>query len=195
MGFFSSRKAEDNDQYLTTTNSSDKSVVHVIRSRFVRSRPFPHYSVTNCFLAFTCSTGRTKEKIVRDSHALRLRHMARPWHIPFQSPPVPRLQNVLPPPRRARFLAGAGQLVPAFCAPSMTVRTFLRRRGLHPRQRITHWAQCLRRPRLGPEITHLRNSEVREPRQRLLAKLLIVSRTFLALIPYHARSTCGLPIG
>lgn len=41
MGFFSSRKAEDNDTYLTTTTSTitdnDKSVVHVIRSRFVRS--------------------------------------------------------------------------------------------------------------------------------------------------------------
>jgi hypothetical protein len=42
MGFFSSRKADDNDPYLTTTgtttDSNDKSVVHVIRSRFVRSR-------------------------------------------------------------------------------------------------------------------------------------------------------------
>ncbi|RDB17964.1 hypothetical protein Hypma_000784 [Hypsizygus marmoreus] len=35
MGFFSSRKAEDNVNYITTsTNTHEKSVVHVIRSRF-----------------------------------------------------------------------------------------------------------------------------------------------------------------
>lgn len=48
MGFFSSRKTEDNSNYLATAAADDKSVVHVIRSRFVR---FFIFSLTPLALA------------------------------------------------------------------------------------------------------------------------------------------------
>jgi hypothetical protein len=182
MGFFSSRKAEDNDQYLTTTattaehNDSNKSVVHVIRSRFVRSCSifFNLQSGGNLVLyGFTCSTARTKGKSARINHAPHLvRRMAVPWRRPSQSP-HPRLQSEVPPPqlRRVHFLAAAAGLPDlVFCAHL----TILSRLGF--RQQVMVQAPLRLHPRLGPGINPL----------HLLASLQIMSRTSAASVFCHA---------
>lgn len=106
MGFFSSRKVEDNSNYLATAAADDKSVVHVIRSRFVRfflsSNTLSSCEITKC-IHFTCSTARIKAKNAKASQQLRLRHM------------VPRSRRRCQTPRPERHMPPAlseGLLIP-----------------------------------------------------------------------------------
>ena len=86
MGFFSSRKAEDNDSYQVTIgvgSSADRSVVKVIRSRFVRgcllSLSYAHSSY--CCLDRVCSTARReRNERIRPFHTSAAhRRQHRPW--------------------------------------------------------------------------------------------------------------------
>lgn len=124
-------------------------------------------------MSYMCSTARTKAKSVRND-AIHLRHMARPWHTPSQSP-LPlraRLQNVVPPPR-ARFLEEAVSLLALVsCVLSMLF--------LCPRVPPAHmgvWEHSLLLLHLGPETARRQTSGVRELRERL-GPLPIMSRMF-----------------
>jgi hypothetical protein len=157
MGFFSSRKAEDNDNYLNTTSvePNDKSVVHVIRSRFVSPFSFDIVALDKTLngSVFTSSTGRTKAKNAKASQQLHLRHMAHRPRRPCQTPRVPNPTFQSPPVRLRDTLVPRRELAPLFYAARMNVQRCLR---CQPRQgALTHraWAHpLLHRPRLDRVI-------------------------------------------
>lgn len=151
MGLFSSRKADDSDTHLTTPTppsaDNDKSVVHVIRSRFVRpgvSRLYWVSLTADHAGPATSSTARTKARSAlrapsrsRPPKARRLRKHspARPprLHMPLDNPAPSRK----PPPRH-------GAPAPAYYASRRRTSRCLRS---HPGMVSLRRGAWVRRPR------------------------------------------------